>query len=82
MPNSLYSLFFLTLVNYDGDDSKLAKKGWLDLDRQEKNTMQDIFTSKYGFYAIFVFSCQWFLTIVLLIYNINSVGTNLKECIS
>lgn len=83
MPGTIYSLFYASLLNYDADDdSEMAKKGWLDLNKYGTDTMQDVFKTKYAFYTIIVFSCQFCMLCILLAYNFNQLDTNLMTCVS
>jgi hypothetical protein len=40
LAGNIYSLFYVSLINYDADeDSEMSKKGWLDLNKRGTDTM-------------------------------------------
>jgi hypothetical protein len=52
--SGMYSLFFVSLLNYDGQ-ADIADKGWLELNKSGNGTMQDVFKAKYAFYCLFLY---------------------------
>jgi hypothetical protein len=68
----MYSLFYVSLLNYDGQ-ADIADKGWLELNKNGNGTMQDVFKTKYSFYTLTLYFSQMFLALILLYYTTNNL---------
>jgi len=66
---SVFSLYFVSLINYDDmdieDENKIVKASWLALNKRGNESVQDIFAAKYLLYVTSLWTATMFIIIVL-----------------
>jgi len=71
MVPSVFSLYYVSLINFDnmdiksGETKQNVKDSWLQLNKHGNETVQDIYQTKFLMYCFFVwFSIQFLMTVI------------------
>jgi len=80
LKGNMYSMFYVSLINYDAKDSDLAKKGWLEVNDFGVGSMQDVFKTRYAMYCIFICFSQFYLICIIMQYSCQSLLPQMQDC--
>jgi len=83
LKTNIFSLFYVSLLDYEGRDNEVSKKGWLEPNNEHGNnsSMIDVFRTKYAFFLVGIIFSQVFFIVIILKYSLHSLVYLMGECV-